>query len=173
MATHSSFLAWEISWTEEPGRLQSMESESRMWLKWLSTHGEYNVLWASDEGEIVASVGITSICPLFSFPSPSFLLSFSLSTNVCASDFQTLMHILGGKQPVHKEPAFSEGGQKICIQTIDTQTSHVVGVLGGRENRVMTLWTQGSCGFGGPGRLWGGESAPQGSQETILPTLGN
>ena len=24
MATHSSILAWEIPWTEEPGRLQSM-----------------------------------------------------------------------------------------------------------------------------------------------------
>ena len=24
MATHSNFLAWEIPWTEEPGRLQSM-----------------------------------------------------------------------------------------------------------------------------------------------------
>ena len=24
MATHSSILAWEISWTEEPGRLQYM-----------------------------------------------------------------------------------------------------------------------------------------------------
>ena len=27
MATHSSILAWEISWTEEPGRLQSMGLE--------------------------------------------------------------------------------------------------------------------------------------------------
>ena len=27
MATHSSILAWEIPWTEEPGRLQSMESQ--------------------------------------------------------------------------------------------------------------------------------------------------
>ena len=27
MATHSSTLAWEISWTEEPGRLQSMGSQ--------------------------------------------------------------------------------------------------------------------------------------------------
>ena len=26
MATHSSTLAWKISWTEEPGRLQSMGS---------------------------------------------------------------------------------------------------------------------------------------------------
>ena len=24
MATHSSFVAWRIPWTEEPGRLQSM-----------------------------------------------------------------------------------------------------------------------------------------------------
>ena len=24
MATHSSILAWEISWTEKPGELQSM-----------------------------------------------------------------------------------------------------------------------------------------------------
>ena len=27
MATHSSILAWEIPWTEESGRLQSMESQ--------------------------------------------------------------------------------------------------------------------------------------------------
>ena len=25
MATHSNILAWRITWTEEPGRLQSME----------------------------------------------------------------------------------------------------------------------------------------------------
>ena len=27
MATHSSILAWEIQWTEEPGRLESVESQ--------------------------------------------------------------------------------------------------------------------------------------------------
>ena len=27
MATHSSILAWEIPWTEEPGGLQSVESQ--------------------------------------------------------------------------------------------------------------------------------------------------
>ena len=27
MATHSSILAWRIPWTEEPGKLQSMESQ--------------------------------------------------------------------------------------------------------------------------------------------------
>ena len=28
MATHSSILAWRIPWTEEPGGLQSMESQN-------------------------------------------------------------------------------------------------------------------------------------------------
>ena len=29
-ATHSSILAWRIPWTEEPGRLQSIRSQSWM-----------------------------------------------------------------------------------------------------------------------------------------------
>ena len=29
LATHFSILAWEISWTEEPGVLQSMGSQSQ------------------------------------------------------------------------------------------------------------------------------------------------
>ena len=33
MATHSSNLAWEIRWTEEPGRLQSMGlQKSQTWI---------------------------------------------------------------------------------------------------------------------------------------------
>ena len=27
MATHSNIFAWKIPWTDEPGRLQSMESQ--------------------------------------------------------------------------------------------------------------------------------------------------
>ena len=38
MATHSSVLAWRIPWTEEPGGLLSMGSQSRTQLKQLSTH---------------------------------------------------------------------------------------------------------------------------------------
>ena len=36
MATHSSILAWEIPWTEEPGRLQFMGSQ-KSWT-WLSNY---------------------------------------------------------------------------------------------------------------------------------------
>ena len=38
MATHSSILAREIPWTEEPGGLQSIGSQSRTRLKRLSTY---------------------------------------------------------------------------------------------------------------------------------------
>ena len=38
MATHSSVLAWRIPGTEEPCRLPSMGSQSRTWLKWLSSN---------------------------------------------------------------------------------------------------------------------------------------
>ena len=36
MAAHSSILAWRIPWTEEPGRLQFMGSQSHTRLKRLS-----------------------------------------------------------------------------------------------------------------------------------------
>ena len=44
MATHSSTLAWETPWTEEPGRLQSMQSQVRYDL----AHGDLErlVKWA-------------------------------------------------------------------------------------------------------------------------------
>ena len=37
MATHSSILAWRIPWTEEPGGLQSMGSQSLTRLSNLAT----------------------------------------------------------------------------------------------------------------------------------------
>ena len=38
MATCSSVLAWRIPWTEGPGGLQSVKSQSQTGLKQLSTH---------------------------------------------------------------------------------------------------------------------------------------
>ena len=31
MATHSSILAWEIPWTEDPGRLQLVHGVAKSW----------------------------------------------------------------------------------------------------------------------------------------------
>ena len=36
MATHSSTLAWNIPWTEEPGRLHAVHGVAKSWI-WLST----------------------------------------------------------------------------------------------------------------------------------------
>ena len=38
MATHSSILAWRITWTEEPGGLQSVGSQESDTTERLSTH---------------------------------------------------------------------------------------------------------------------------------------
>ena len=38
MATHSSILAWRTPWTEKPGGLQAIRSQSQTRLKQLSTH---------------------------------------------------------------------------------------------------------------------------------------
>ena len=38
MATHSSILAWEIPWTEEPGRLQTVGSQELDTAKQLNHH---------------------------------------------------------------------------------------------------------------------------------------
>ena len=38
MTTHSSILAWRILWTEDPGKLWSMGSQSQTRLKRLNTH---------------------------------------------------------------------------------------------------------------------------------------
>ena len=45
MATHSSFLAWEIPWTEESGRLQSMGHKNQTQVKQLSTIHNKVMMW--------------------------------------------------------------------------------------------------------------------------------
>ena len=47
MATHSSILAWKIPWTEEPGRLQSMGSQSvgHDWVTSLHLCHKSTVIW--------------------------------------------------------------------------------------------------------------------------------
>ena len=59
MATHSSMLAWEIPWIEQPGRLQSMGSQ-KSWT-WLATKGQTVGLHES-----VKSLGTTDrkVCTL-------------------------------------------------------------------------------------------------------------
>ena len=49
MATHSSTLVWKISWTEEPGGLPFMGSQSRTQLKRLSSSSNMVIIPNSTE----------------------------------------------------------------------------------------------------------------------------
>ena len=42
MVTHSSILAWEIPWTEEPGMLQSIGSQS--WTRLATKHHQQKMV---------------------------------------------------------------------------------------------------------------------------------
>ena len=72
LATHSSILAWIMPWTEKPGGLQSIGSQSRTRLKRLSTHTHICQLYLGAGGSkqrcsFEAGVRGLEICPL---PSP-------------------------------------------------------------------------------------------------------
>ena len=43
MATHSNVLAWESPWTQEPGRLQSIESQKSDTTQQLNHHSDKKV----------------------------------------------------------------------------------------------------------------------------------
>ena len=66
MATHSRILAWKITWTKEPGRLQSMElRKSQTQLSNWKTTTMYTVISSAN------SDGLTSSFPIW-IPSPTF-----------------------------------------------------------------------------------------------------
>ena len=52
MATHSSMLAWEIPWTEEPGGLQSMVSQ-KSWTR-LSNYTTTTNIWTNYRNKAVS-----------------------------------------------------------------------------------------------------------------------
>ena len=70
MATHSSILAWEIPWTEEPGGLQSMGSQ-RIGYDWVTEHTltglqQYKQFW--DQRPKKGLTGLKSRCHQSSAP---------------------------------------------------------------------------------------------------------
>ena len=73
MATYSSILAWEIPWTEEPGRIQSMGSQRVGHDLWLNNNSGYQYQHSEGKGQSISKVGkIQSLSPCFSL-SPTIL----------------------------------------------------------------------------------------------------
>ena len=63
MATHSSILAWRIPWTEEPGRLQPMGSQSQIQLSDYQHFHFHHYLMSQGKGEKVLVKLQESKCP--------------------------------------------------------------------------------------------------------------
>ena len=71
MATHSSILAWRIPWTEEPGGLQSMRSQSWTWLatctwvnEWIlgQEMTRYLTIWLDAKWHFVFTEIVKTLC---------------------------------------------------------------------------------------------------------------
>ena len=45
MATHSSILAWEMAWTEEPGRLHTVNGVAEEWVVTKATKQQVQMLY--------------------------------------------------------------------------------------------------------------------------------
>ena len=69
IAAHSRILAWEITWTEEPGRLQSMElQKSQTQLSnWKTTTTMYTVISSTNSDGLTSSFPIWNHCTTFAF----------------------------------------------------------------------------------------------------------
>ena len=63
MATHSSVLAWRISWTEEPGGLQSRGLQEFDTTEQLSTHHKYAPSWGTADVRAVHQTPAIWTCP--------------------------------------------------------------------------------------------------------------
>ena len=88
MATHSSILAWKIPWMVEPGRLQSMGSQSWTQLSNFTFTYQFKVLgvvvWRSAL-ELTSLPGLSSlVCPLLAVLSRG-LISEVFNTSVFLS----------------------------------------------------------------------------------------
>ena len=60
MATNSSILAWSIPWTEEPGQLHSIGSQT-------VGHDQSNLAWNNDHWRILISLTPASLCLVQSY----------------------------------------------------------------------------------------------------------
>ena len=58
MATHSSILAWRIPWTEEPGGLQSMETQGQTRLSNVALCSKVNMVCCR-ANSVTASLKVT------------------------------------------------------------------------------------------------------------------
>ena len=76
MATYSSVLAWRIPWTQEPGGLQSIGSQSQIQLKWLSAQTHTQICVCVCVCVCVTTVKYPKLNPL------SFLFHATLSISL-------------------------------------------------------------------------------------------
>ena len=121
MATHSSILAWRISWTEEPGGLPSMglqrvrhdwATNNAQWL-WISLLGGITV-WRSSRGDVMKSCTVSWVQDPRCYPVPCSICLFFLAmswSHVCWAPYGLLVTGFLG----HMSAELLVGIQGLCV----------------------------------------------------------
>ena len=128
MATHSSVLAWRIPWTEEPGGLQSMESQESDTTELLNHHHlpSEDRHWRAHDG---GSLGVLALlwlrdAPLFNF----FPLTFEPIPTLCAPRAPGLQgapgasgcaHSAGKRDPAEPRPQEGHQAWASCMAQLE------------------------------------------------------
>ena len=135
MATHCSILVWKILWTEEPGLLQSMGSQS--WIQWVTEHRRmyfFPYLKEPAATNSWAFCDFSVVNLIASWLSHLDSLSLSLFNDFIYLSMAVLsLHCYAG--------AFPNCGEQGLLSSWGAQTSHCGGFCCG------PAWAQGHSGF--------------------------
>ena len=109
MATYSNIFAWEIPWTEEPGRLYIVHRVTKSQM-WLSTYATNLIMQKRDQGEKTMMMTLGSTVRKYSLEEVEFYLlllswftdTFSHSINI---HWWLLSHILSKTEDTKKNKA--------------------------------------------------------------------
>ena len=145
MTTHSSILAWEISWRKKPGRLQSMGSQRvGLWLtNWVTDISSVQLLshiqlfatpWIAAHQTSLSITNSWSSLRLTSIESDMSLLSFTISFSV--TPFSACPQSLPESGLFPMSQLFAWGGQSIRVSasgsvlSMNTQNWSLLGWTG-------------------------------------------
>ena len=129
MATHSSILAWEIPWTEEPGGLQSMESQRVGHNRVTSLDSRPETLTLK-KTNVIATDQNTVLSP-----------SLLQTAKVAAPDW-TFLHCLPRKPEEVDDEVFYSPRSLVFPEAENRKWTIMVSKKWGLEDGEFSVWTQ-------------------------------
>ena len=163
METHSSILAWKIPWTEEPGRLESMESQ-RVGHNWVTEHTPLiKSCWSMKKVKMLVPQSCSTLCDPMDCSQPGssvhgifqarilelVAISYSRGSSwprdrTCVSWIarQILYHCITWKALLYKSPGWKDFSKRLQFQAGHTEVYLLIDAIdrsGYRANNAKSI----------------------------------